>query len=56
MCIRDSLNDARDAVSDARRIELGEAFSSARDEQLDSACGEIDNVRLLVRETEDRTD
>jgi len=53
---RTILNDARDAVSDARRIELGDAFSSARDEQLDSACGEIDNVRLLVRETEDRID
>ncbi len=53
---RTILNDARDAVSDSRRNELGEAFSIVRDEQLDSGCGDIDNVRQLVKETEDRID
>lgn len=53
---RTILNDARDAVSDTRRIELGAAFSSVRAEQLDSGCGEIDNVRRLVKETAGRID
>lgn len=53
---RTILNDARDAVPDSRRIELGEAFSTVRDEQLDSGCGEIDNVRRLAKETEGRID
>ena len=51
---RTILNDAREAVSETRRNELGEAFSAVREEQLDSGCGEIDNVRRLVKETEDR--
>ncbi len=53
---RTILNDARDAVPDSRRIELGEAFSTVRDEQLESGCGEIDNVRRLAKETEGRID
>ena len=53
---RTILNDARDAVPDTRRIELGEAFSAVRAEQLDSGCGEIDNVRRLAKETEGRID
>jgi hypothetical protein len=53
---RTILNDARDAVSDERRAELGEAFLGARREQLDAQCGAIENVRKLVERTKDRVD
>lgn len=53
---RTILNEAREAVSDKRRNELGEAFSAARSGELDDHPGRIDRVRKLVEQTEDRVD
>jgi len=53
---RTILNDARAAVADDRRGELGEAFAAVRAEQLDGGCGNVQNVRRLARETADRID
>jgi hemerythrin superfamily protein len=53
---RTILNPAREEVAEDVREELGRAFSSARQDQLDADCGTIDNVRRLVREARDRGD
>lgn len=44
------LNPARTELSDAQRADLGSAFLAARSELLDSDCGDIENVRRLVKE------
>jgi hypothetical protein len=46
------LNPARDEVGERARAELGVAFATERNNQLDAGCGSIDNVRRLVREAE----
>ena len=46
------LNPARDEVSEKVRVELGEAFATERNAQLDADCGRIDNVRRIVKEAE----
>ncbi len=53
---RTILNEAREAVSDQRRAELGELFAGTRSEQLDAHCGRVDQVRELVSRTEDRVE
>jgi hemerythrin superfamily protein len=50
------LNDARTELSDAERDRLGIAFETARGVQLNTNCGAIDNVRLIVDKTEHRID
>jgi hypothetical protein len=44
------LNPAREEVSEKVRAELGEAFATERNKQLDADCGSIDNVRRIVQE------
>ena len=46
------LNPAREEVSEKVRAELGEAFVTERNKQLDADCGSIDNVRRIVQEAE----
>ena len=46
------LNPAREEVSEKVRAELGEAFATERNKQLDDDCGSIDNVRRIVQEAE----
>lgn len=46
------LNPAREEVSEKVRAELGEAFATERNKQLDADCGSIDNVRRIVQEAE----
>lgn len=46
------LNPAREEVSEKVRAELGEAFATERNAQLDADCGRIDNVRRIVAEAE----
>ena len=46
------LNPAREEVSEKVRVELGEAFATERNAQLDADCGRIDNVRRIVQEAE----
>ena len=46
------LNPAREEVSEKVRVELGEAFVTERNAQLDADCGRIDNVRRIVQEAE----
>lgn len=46
------LNPAREEVGEQLRAELGEAFATERNAQLDADCGSIDNVRRIVREAE----
>ena len=46
------LNPAREEVSEKVRTELGEAFATERNKQLDADCGSIDNVRRIVQEAE----
>jgi hemerythrin-like domain-containing protein len=46
---RTVLNDARAAVGDERRDELGRVFWDKRRELIDAGCGRIDQVRELVR-------
>ncbi len=53
---RTILNEAREAVSDDRRDELGERFAEVRDSQLAQGCGDVENVRTLAKQTEDRID
>lgn len=50
------LNDARSHVSAEQRARLGTAFRTARQVQLDTNCGRIENVRLLVTRTQHRID
>jgi hemerythrin superfamily protein len=44
------LNPARDEVSDRERSELGEAFVTERNRQIDDGCGTLTHVRRLVAE------
>lgn len=53
---RTILNEAREAVSDERRAELGEVFSAARASELADHPGRLERVRELVSRTEDRVD
>ena len=46
------LNPARDEVSDQARAELGLAFATERNAQIDSDCGRIQNVRTIVARAE----
>jgi hemerythrin superfamily protein len=53
---RTILNDARDAVADDRRAELGAAFVTERDARVEAGCGTVEYVRDLVERTKDRVD
>ena len=44
------LNPARDEVSERVRAELGEAFATERNRQIDDDCGTVTNVRRIVAE------
>jgi hypothetical protein len=44
------LNPAREEVGDQVRAELGEAFATERNKQIDDGCGTLDNVRKIVAE------
>lgn len=44
------LNPARDEVSERVRAELGEAFATERNRQIDDDCGTLTNVRRIVAE------
>ena len=46
------LNPAREEVSDAVRAELGVAFATERNRQIDDDCGRLDNLRRIVAEAE----
>ena len=46
------LNPARTDVSDNVRAELGLAFATERNRQIDEDCGRIENVRRIVAEAE----
>jgi hypothetical protein len=46
------LNPARTDISDNVRAELGLAFASERNRQIDEECGRIENVRRIVAEAE----
>jgi hemerythrin superfamily protein len=42
------LNPAREEVGEQVRAELGEAFATERNQQVDDRCGSIENVRRVV--------
>ncbi|WP_332666537.1 hemerythrin domain-containing protein [Aeromicrobium sp.] len=44
------LNPARDDVPESTRLELGEKFATERNRQIDADCGNLVNVRRLVRQ------
>lgn len=44
------LNPARDEVGERTRFDLGTAFATERNAQIDAGCGTITNVRRLVAE------
>ena len=46
------LNPAREEVGEQLRAQLGEAFATERNAQLDADCGSIDNVRRIVQAAE----
>ena len=46
------LNPAREEVSERVRGELGEKFATERHRQIDADCGDVENLRRLVREAE----
>ncbi len=46
------LNPAREDVSEELRATLGEKFATERNRQIDDDCGDVDNVRRLVRKAE----
>ncbi len=46
------LNPAREDVSDQARADLGLAFATERNAQIDSDCGRLDNVRAIVARAE----
>lgn len=50
------LNDARQDLDDQERARFGIAFRTARQVQLDTNCGRVENVRLVVGKTEGRLD
>jgi SepF-like predicted cell division protein (DUF552 family) len=43
------LNPAREEVNDSVRARLGEAFARERDAQIAAGCGDVENVRRIVR-------
>ena len=47
------LNPAREEVGEQLRAELGLAFATERNKQLDDDCGSIDNVRRIVEAAEE---
>jgi hypothetical protein len=51
---REILNPARTDVPEAIRLKLGHNFAAERNRQLDAGCGDIDNVRRLVRQQRQR--
>ena len=53
---REILNPARRDLSDQVRAELGAAFARQRIAQMDSDCGNVDNVRRLVERAHERAD
>jgi Hemerythrin HHE cation binding domain len=46
------LNPARDDVSEKVRADLGEKFATERNRQIDNDCGNLENVRRLVKAAE----
>ena len=46
------LNPAREEVGEQVRADLGKAFATERNAQLDADCGRIDNVRRIVEAAE----
>jgi hemerythrin superfamily protein len=42
------LNPAREEVGERTRSELGTAFATERNQQIDAGCGSIDQIRELV--------
>jgi hemerythrin superfamily protein len=44
------LNPAREQVSERLRAELGEAFASERNRQIDAGCGSVKQIQGLVAE------
>ena len=44
------LNPAREEVGERVRADLGEAFATERNEQIDAGCGSLENVRRIVAE------
>lgn len=46
------LNPAREEVGDAARAELGEAFATERNKQIDAGCGSVEQIRGLVAAAE----
>ena len=44
------LNPARDEVGERVRAELGQAFATERNAQIDADCGSLENVRRIVAE------
>jgi hemerythrin superfamily protein len=44
------LNPARTEVGDALRAELGKAFATERNKQIDEGCGTLTHVRQLIAE------
>ena len=44
------LNPARESVSEEVRAELGLAFATERNAQIDGNCGRLENVRRIVEE------
>ena len=46
------LNPAREEVPSGPRAELGLAFATERNAQLDADCGRIENVRSIVARAE----
>jgi hemerythrin superfamily protein len=44
------LNPAREDVGEPTRLELGEAFATERNAQIDDDCGRLANVRRIVAE------
>jgi hemerythrin superfamily protein len=46
------LNPAREDVSADIRAELGLAFATERNKQIDEDCGRVDNVRRIVADAE----
>lgn len=48
------LNPAREEVGEQVRAELGVAFATERNKQLDAGCGSIENVRRIVQDAEQK--
>ena len=44
------LNPARDDVAESTRMDLGDKFATERNRQLDADCGNIVNVRSIVKQ------